>query len=162
MKIVKGENDNLVIYQSKYQIDAIDFRNHKHLEDQFRTLFLKLKQFYDVDVNGYFNIDVYTDSKFGKVMEIEKEPIEYIEYLDNQIDMRIVLHEEEDFFYEVEDIFSIPSPLNKKLEFYSYKNKIYAKMKKKFTDLEIGRLLELTNIKYQNNSYLLKRGKVII
>ena len=158
MKFIKKDSNHIILYQSKFQIDAIDFDHSEDLEEQFRILFHKLKEIYGFEMEGYYDIDIYHDSQSGRVIEIKKEPIEYFDYLENQIDMRMVLHEEQPFLYEMNDIFTFPQSLKEKVQIILYQNKSFLTFLHPLTDLELGSLLEFGTIRYKNNDWILKRG----
>ena len=97
--------DKIIIYIKKRTIKDINFDSVDELEDYFRELLLKLKNIYNVKINGFFNIRVYIDNLFGIVLEIEKENIDC--YMDlNQVEMRIIpIHT--NFLYEISDLFNV-------------------------------------------------------
>ncbi len=159
MKVIQNGNQ-IIVYQNKYALETVDFDNNE-LEEQLRTLFLKLRQDYEIQIKGYYNIDVYTDDAYGSIIELNKEEIEYFDYFDNEIDMRIILHDPKSFLYCLSDPFSIPSKLRNKLNIYWKENKAYAEIKKPMYNLEIGQLLEFSDLEYANNEIILKHAKQV-
>ncbi len=136
--------------------NSFDFKNMKSLEEEFRKLFLKLKYYHDIHIQGFYNVKVYLDKNFGLVLEIDGEDLDYLDYLDGEIDMRIELIEEE-FLYEVKDILNVPKYLRNKMDIYSLEDKYYMKVKEELNNIDLSCLLEYATCIYHNqNPFLLK------
>jgi len=101
MKIDVRDN-NLIVFLNKKMVSNVDFFNKSELEDYFRSLFLKLNSDYDFDMSGSYSIDVFIDKNYGVVLEIEKDDIDYFDYYDNVIDMKITISKYSDFIYKLE------------------------------------------------------------
>lgn len=139
MKIITMDLDSIVLFLSDMDFSLEE--NIDNLEEQFRDIFLYLKNSYNVDIEGYYKIDIYKNKYYGMIVEMEKEEFEYFEYLDNQVDMRISIHEEL-ILYEFEDIFSVPHSLVEKMCFYTYHDKIYGEVKDFLSNIEGAYLQE--------------------
>lgn len=139
MKIITMDLDSIVLFLSDMDFSLEE--NIDNLEEQFRDIFLHLKNSYNVDIEGYYKIDIYKNKYYGMIVEMEKEEFEYFEYLDNQVDMRISIHEEL-ILYEFEDIFSVPHSLVEKMCFYTYHDKIYGEVKDFLSNIEGSYLQE--------------------
>lgn len=123
MKIINLDENCMTIFLNKYFFKSEEIDIKKDLEGYFRNLFLNLQKYYDINISGYYNIDVYIDDNYGLVINIKKEEVEYFDYFDNQIDMRIVLKNNK-FLYGVEDIY-VKDIIKDKIDIYFYKNKYY-------------------------------------
>lgn len=154
MKLESKENI-LIIYLKKQLIDTIDFTKKNELEKYFKELFLKLKEYYNIKINGYYNINVYIDEFYGVVLELQKEELDYYEYFDNQVDMHI-LTEEVQFLYLIEDYFIINELNISKL--YYYKDKYYILPN---INTDYNYLLENSEVVYKNTKEIIKFGRVI-
>lgn len=154
MKLESKENI-LIIYLKKQLIDTIDFTKKNELEKYFKELFLKLKEYYNIKINGYYNINVYIDEFYGVVLELQKEELDYYEYFDNQVDMHI-LTEEVQFLYLIEDYFIINELNISKL--YYYKDKYYILPN---INTDYNYLLENSEVIYKNTKEIIKFGRVI-
>ena len=64
------ENKKIIVYVEKYTKNYLD--DIDYLEDYFRKIFIKLKEKYDIKIQGFCNVDVYTDNS-DMVLEIEEE-----------------------------------------------------------------------------------------
>ena len=154
MKLESKENI-LIIYLKKQLIDTIDFTKKNELEKYFKELFLKLKEYYNIKINGYYNINVYIDEFYGVVLELQKEELDYYDYFDNQVDMHI-LTEEVQFLYLIEDYFIINELNISKL--YYYKDKYYILPN---INTDYNYLLENSEVIYKNTKEIIKFGRVI-
>lgn len=133
------------------------FTDNIGLEDYFRKLFQKLKRIFDISFTGLYDIDIYSDSIYGSVIELKKEDIEYIDYYENEIDMRIIVHDVT-FLYKINDIFEINPKFIKTI--YYYKNSFYLELNNS-TPFELAEIMEMGDLIYQTED-ILRYGKKII
>jgi len=114
MKIII--NDKIIIYLNN---EYLKYKNYdiSKIEEYFKSIFQTLKCCYNLEIYGYYEIDVYIDKNYGIVIEMEKDDIDF--ECHDQIDMRVTFHNQK-FLYQIEDI-----EYNKKI--YKYKNKYYIK-----------------------------------
>ena len=156
MKLKINQN-KYVIYINDIYDKQINFKDKDKLEIYFKNFFLKLKEFYNLELSGYFDIEVYSDENYGIILILEKENFEYYEYFEDKIDMRISIKDDECFLYKIDDIME-----NDSIIYYSYKNELYGKIKDKMTRIELGKLLEFADIIYGKEvKKILKFGKTI-
>ena len=141
------KDDKIIIYIENYNKKS--FNDIDYLEDYFRNIFLKLKEKYDIKIQGFCNVDVYVDNT-DMILEIEEEK-ELVGYYEDIIDMKISIHEST-FLYEVLNILNINRYI--KNDIYLYKNKFY--IKKKDANLNI---LEHLKLIYKNTDIILKSKK---
>lgn len=135
----------LDIYIKKELIDNIDFKNKEDLEDYLKKLFKTLKDKYNIEIVGFYDITVYIDKYYGVIFHLEKEDLEYYNYFKSQVDMKLVIMDTE-FMYEVDDI---PMDLLNKINVYIKDKNIYIKIKKELTKLEMMLLLENSRVVYE-------------
>ena len=114
MKIIF--KDKIIIYLNNEYLKYKNY-NISKIEEHFKSIFQTLKYCYNLEIYGYYEIDVYIDKNYGIVIEMEKDDIDFECY--DQIDMRVTFHNQK-FLYQIEDI-----EYNKKI--YKYKNKYYIK-----------------------------------
>ena len=116
------EKNKIIVYVEKYTKNYLN--DIDYLEDYFRKIFIKLKEIYNIKIQGFCNVDVYIcDSDM--VLEIEEEQ-ELVDYYEDIVDMKISIHEST-FLYEVLNIFNINKYINGSI--FLYKNKFYIKKK---------------------------------
>jgi len=160
MKVVFNDEFNFVVFLNNIYIDSINFDNKVDLEKYFRKIFSNLHAFYDIEINGYYDIKVYHDNNYGIIIELKKSDSDYFDYLDNQIDMRITNAKSECFLYKINDYFLYKNI--KGCEYYLYKTNIYVKIKTKISKSDYFYLLENSEIIYNEEvNNILKYGKQI-
>lgn len=145
--------DEFVIYLKKNTIFDINYANENELKKMLKKLFIKLNDVYNIKVNGYYIIHVYIDRNYGTVLQIKREEIEYYDFFDNQVDMKIVL-KRNPFLYKVEDFFDINL---RKYKVYKYLNDFYLLPKKQLVYSELINLLEKSIIIYDSDK-IIKNG----
>ncbi len=92
------------------------------------------------------------------VLELKKDALEYFDYYEDEIEMRMELIEG-DFVYEVEDVLQLPREILKNCAVYFDKNRYYIKIKK---EVNMAQVLEnVVSFHYKNNPFLLKEKNQI-
>lgn len=150
---IELENDKVIIYIKKEEINDLNFTKTDELEEYFKNLIIKLKNLYDISITGFYNIKVFIDKFYGMVLQLEKEDIDY--YDDNQIEMRII-KEDVHFLYEVNDLFKV-----KKTKLIKKKDKYYLMILEKILYKDFLNILENSKIVYNNTENIIKCGKIV-
>mgnify|MGYP003306300593 CR=1 FL=1 len=162
MKVNIIDDNNIIVFLNKFNIKNIDFSNRENIEKNFRNIFLKLKHIYKLDIKGYYDIKIYIDKYYGAVLEIEHDDIEYIDYFDSQIDMRVNVIKDNEFLYKIDDIFLNDRIINK-IDIYNFKEEYYIKIKKELNNYDMAYILENSNLIYDNITFdILKLGNKIL
>lgn len=162
MKIIRNFDEEITIYLNKMLEYDIDFSNTYELELYFKELFLKLKKYYNISIKGYYNISVYIDSNYGVILDMKKLESEYLDFYDDQIDMKIQIFEDSEFLYEYEDIFDIPKNILSYINIYLYRNKTYIKINRRIDDIILNNIIEKSkDIIYEYTDCIIKNKNLI-
>ena len=156
MKIKIIDENNFIVFLNKYVYKDIDLTSKRDLEIKLKDLFQKLNNYYNVKVYGYYNVSIFIDNNYGFILEMEKEDIDYMDYQDDQIDMRIVVINNT-FLYLLDDILIN----NVDGAIYKYKDKFYLKLNHDINNIEMGKLLENSNIIYNKTNDIIKYGTLL-
>lgn len=86
MKIVN--DDKIIIY-----LKNIYLTNKKidKIENNLKEIFITLRDKYNIQIKGFYIVDIYIDERYGIIIELKKEDIEF-DYYEEQIDMKITFH----------------------------------------------------------------------
>lgn len=160
MKIVNLDEHCMTIFLNKFYLKDSNFDIKKDLESYFKSLFSKLKKYYNINISGYYNIDVYIDDNYGLVMNLKKEEIEYYDYFDNQIDMRIALKNNK-FLYNIIDTFLNNDLLGSNNIVYLYNGKYYIDIMDNINAEVMMKLVEFSNIIFDEEVDDIRKSKKI-
>lgn len=151
MKVVFKDNKIIVFLNKKLDLDKVN------LDIYFKKLFLRIKNKYNLELNGYYDINVYIDNNYGSIIEIENEDLDYYNYF-NQIDMEIKVNKTT-FLYEIDYEYLDKELLSKSIV-YKQNNKLYFKI----TDKNIlNKIIECSKIIYDNRvKEIMKSSKKVI
>jgi hypothetical protein len=162
MKIEVINNNKTIIYINKEYTKDLNLYEKEKLELYFRDLFVKLKDIYEVDIFGYYDIMVYRDINYGGIIILEKEDSEYFSYYGKQIDMCIKIDNNDLFLYQVDDLFVIDKNIMEMVKVYKYKNKLYLRIIDSISTYQMGLLMEQSQLTYGDKVRdIIKYGKVI-
>lgn len=161
MKIMINDDVNMIIFLNKKYLGKIDFNNREKLENYFQKLLKTLKDYYNINLQGYYDIDVYLDSIYGVVLELHKENIEYFGYFDDEIEMQLIFHNTH-FLYEIEEPFWIDHHVKSHISIYRYQNKLYLKINDDLSYVLLGKIIEHSKIRYQLNYHLIEKEKNLV
>lgn len=151
---IEIETKKIVVYLKKETTGKIDFTNIDYLENYFKELLLKLRDIYNLDIKGFYNVKVYIDELYGMVLELEVEDIDYGDYY-NQIELRII-PVYTTFLYQIDDIF-----LNLDMQTILYHNHFYLKINKSITLKNYYLVMDHAKIVYNNTDNIIKYGKAL-
>ena len=104
MKIELLDEYNYTLYLNNLYVKDLNLDNKDNIEKYLKKLFLIVKNRYDVDISGMFEIDIYVNDKYGIVIDIFKEELEYLDYFSNQIDMQVNIIKDSIFLYEIDNL----------------------------------------------------------
>lgn len=138
---VKCLDDKLIVYQK----DATT----SNLEELCRNIINKLKKYYNIDLKGFYNVNIFEDKDYGVVIEFILEDIDfYYDY--SKVDLHII-KKEVTFLYQATDLLNLSSNYG-----YYYHNQYYIKVKDmELSDWDFGELV------YQNTDEIITNGKII-
>src|SRR5574344_697486 len=148
MKVNIIDENNIIVFlfeRTNYLKDALK---------SMKSLFEKLKKIYNLDIEGYYFIDIYKDPYYGMVLELEKERTTFLS-LTTKVDARIEVHDVT-FLYQVDDPFFITDFTN--INVYYYKDKIYLKL----NDNNCLKVVENSKLIYKNTDNIIKQSKIMI
>ena len=130
MKVSIEDENNFIVFlnNKKFCLDDKD-----DLEQQFKSIFNDIKLRYQFDVSGYYDITVYKD-------------IEYLDYFDNQVEMRIVTSPYDKFIYKLENN-DLNIPFDN-CEVRSFRGNIYIIPHNNVKNIEFAQILEYTTVIY--------------
>ena len=133
---IKYDNDNIVIYLKGILLKDINALAYD-ISD-------KIKKYYNIDLKGFYKVNIYVDNLYGVVLEYIDEARDlYFNRLElniNKINTK--------FLYEVEDIF------------YFKINNIYLYNNKYYIDNYLENM-EISNIVYKNTKNIKERAKKV-
>lgn len=99
MKIELLEYDKYKIFINDAYLGKINIKDNTELGKYIKELVLKLKNIYDIVLTGFYNVDVYIIKNFGIIIEIENID----NYISKTIDLRIILHSNEDIYLKIKN-----------------------------------------------------------
>ena len=150
MKLINKDNKIIVFLNKQINFKQIN------LEKYFKKLFIKFKEDYHIELNGYYSINIYIDKFYGSVIEIENEDLDYYNYF-NQIDMEVKLNDNV-FLYEIDYEYLNKSIINNS-NIYKLKDKLYIQVK---DNNILNKILEYSNIIYgEKIKYILRNSKKV-
>lgn len=164
MKILFLNDREFILFLNEFYSSELDLESKENLEKYFRKLFLKIHKYYNIVLTGYYNIHLYHDMNYGVIIKINREDLDYYDYFDNgvdMVDMCILVEKQDGFLYRFEDYLEVEPNILKKGMLYRYQNKFYLRLKEKVRTMELGKVLEFSEIVYENLDTILKQGEVL-
>lgn len=153
MKLVKGED--ITIFLSNPYIKNLDLDNREMVE----KFIYKINKKYNMELYGYYDVNIYLDKNYGIIINIKKEELEYIDYFNTNIEMNIEIMKDS-FLYKIEDIYRIKDILNKFI-IRKHKDNIYLE-KKNISNIDLGIILENAEIIYGKEASIIVNKSEII
>jgi hypothetical protein len=149
-------NDGMLIYLNQYLIGNVNLENKEELEKYLKKLFKKLKNNFDITINGFYDIEVFIDKYYGTILKLVREDISYFDYYDNHVDMKLT-YQHVSFLYKVDNI----ELINKCTQYYLYKKDLYIELKNNLSNKDMLRLIENSSIIYEDTDNIINKAKKI-
>ncbi len=159
MKLIIDEN--IVVFLDKLYLNNIDLKDYSQIEKKLIKIVNKIQNKCLIDINGYYNVYIYTDESYGIIIDMQKENLEYIDYFNNQLEFNIEVFEDS-FLYKIDDILRLEKTLLNKFIIYKNKENLYLKAKEKISNIELGIILENSEIIYGEIANNIKQKSQII
>ncbi|MBR3199527.1 MAG: hypothetical protein IKG27_05905 [Bacilli bacterium] len=151
MKLLKGED--IMIYINK------EYLKKDFTENKIEELIKEIIKNYNINLKGYYNVKIYKDEKYGIIINISKEELEYLDYFNNEVNLNIEMCKDS-FLYKIYDLYSIKNIL-KKLRIRKYNDSFYIEPKD-ITNVEFGIILENSIIIYGNEANKIKNKSDVL
>ena len=154
MKVIINSNDNFILFFNKLN-DKLYLNDN--YEEEFKNIFLRLKNYYRINIYGFYNIFVYKDKHYGTILKVEKD--KELDLFYKQIDMHIVI-EDNTFLYKVDDYFFINDLSDYNI--YYYNDNFYLEIINKISNNELFTLIENSTIIFGEETDIIKnKGKLL-
>ena len=128
------------IYVNKEFNKDINVENKSEIEELLKKLLKKIKYRYRVDIEGFYNVNVYIDKFYGIIFNLKKEELNYYEYFNGQIDINLKIIKS-NFLYKLDDI---PTNLLSKINRKTISNDIFFEVREELNIKEKMYLVEHT------------------
>ena len=140
MKIKFVDNLKFNIYVRKDEINKINIKEKIEIEKYIRNIINKLKNIYKLNIEGFYNINIYVDKYYGLEIVFNKELSEYYDYFNGQIEFNISI-KRVCFLYKLDNI---SKKMLNKFETKKIENDLYLKIDKELNQKEFMNLIEHT------------------
>lgn len=131
--ILKGDNISIFI------INETNI-NKDNINGYVKELIIKLKRKYRRKISGLYNANIYINKNYGIIIDLIKE--EDIDFFSDMVDLKIILHENEEMYLSFDDYFLLRQ---KKIFFLN--NKYYININS-LNRKELLKMYEFCNIIY--------------
>lgn len=132
--------DNFIIYKLKNNIDNL---SKEDIEKNIKKILNYVKKKYLKSISGFYNVTLYTNNKYGLILEVNRES--EIDFFPDIIDIKLSLKEDIPIYLKLEDYFLI-----KDYKVYYYNNNFYVDINN-ISDIDIIKLSDYYSIIYGNN-----------
>ncbi len=88
------------------------------INDYIKGLILRLKRKYNINLFGFYQVNVYKNPKVGMIIDMIKE--DGMDYFNDLVDLKIKIYDNSDVYYTFNDYF-----FNAKKDFKLFNNKYY-------------------------------------
>jgi len=159
MKLELFNLNSMIVYLNNKYLKKIDFDLKNNVEQQFKRLFVKIKNIYNIEMNGYYEVVVYLNDLYGMIIEIEKDDDEYVKLFGDTVDMKITFKFDCSIYYKLDEYktFDIDN-----YNLYYYNDNFYLELNNntKFSYSEYLNLIENSVIVYGSELKKIKNNAI--
>lgn len=94
---------NIQIYIINKCFKVKDIYNKDEMLSYIKRLLYMVKEKYELDINGLYDINLYENKTYGVILDIQKEDIDYYDLFTNAIDISLVIHEDTPMYICIND-----------------------------------------------------------
>lgn len=152
MKLEKLDDDKLIVFLNNIYLKKNGFSLKNNLEKYFKNLFLKLNEFYNIEIKGFYDVTIYQDNLFGIILKLKKEDLDFYSYYDDHIDMKIKIMKKEKFIFKLNKFGMIDNNILKDCKLYVLKKDFYIVPKRTISNINFSYILENSDILYGEDS----------
>lgn len=162
MKVEFEDQYHVIVFLMDDSIRGIDFSSREDLEVYFKQLFLKLGEYYDIGIDGYFNITIYFDQNYGAILDVEKDSLDYFDCMDNEVEMSIQVVKNAFVLYQIEDPFLLNRRFLKRHQLFFYRGSYYVRLCHPVGRKGLYSLMECSQIIYGNiTNNIVRYGQLV-
>lgn len=155
MKIEKLNEDNFIVFLNKLYLNNNQFELKKDFEDNFKNLFKVLNNCYNIEISGYYDIKIYCDKIYGYILDIRREEIDFYNYYDDHIDMKITINNNQKFVFKIKDNSVLDNTTLNYCNLLKINKDIYLIPKKTIDQYSLGMLIENSSVIYGNSAEII-------
>ena len=139
-----------------YLIRIIDNNINIYAKEELEEITKKLiKQIIKKEkLNGLINLEMYYNENYGIIIKL-KQVKKYI--FDDSIEVKIKVYLDNPFLYKI-DYFDMKEILNTKEDIYYYNKEFYINLKNKVSNKTLYKLLELSEVIYEDTYNIIDKG----
>lgn len=152
MKIEKLNEGNFIVFLNKLYLNNNQFELKKDFEIYFKNLFRILNKFYNIEISGYYDIKIYCDKIYGYILDVKKEEIDFYDYYDDHVDMKITINNNHKFVFRLNDNSVLDESTINYCHLVKIDKNIYLIPKRTISQYNLGNLIENSVIIYGNSA----------
>lgn len=100
MKLELLDEDSYKIFINNSYIKEFNINNSEELSKYIKSIILKIRKIYDVILEGFYEVHVYIIKCLGIILEIKNID----SYLGKTVDLKIIIHNDEEIYLKVQNI----------------------------------------------------------
>lgn len=131
----------------------IDIYNPDNLEEITKKIILKISKHYKL--NNCIHLEFYLNNNYGTIIKLKDYRSPFI--ITNDKTVKITIHTDTPFLYQI-DYFDLDKECINKENIYYYKNKFYIEIKEDINKKDYLKLLELSEIIYEETLDIIDKG----
>ena len=141
------EENKIIVYLNKQYLNNKEFLENNKLQEYLKRIFINLKNWYDINVYGYFNINCFLNDYYGAILEIEQSDIDFSIY-SKKTDIKFTIFKDSKILFKTKNYF-LKDLIKSECNIHIYNNNYYIEIKE-LTEKDIAYMLENAEIIYGN------------
>lgn len=146
-------NKTVDSYTIKLPKKYINIYNSEELEKLTKKIVLKANKINKL--KNYIHIEIFLNINYGTIIKLTDYDHPFTNK--NEKTVKITIHTDTIFLYQI-DYFNIYNKKRIKENIYYYKNKFYLEIKEEISEKDYQKLLELSNIIYEDTNTIMDKG----
>lgn len=120
MKVEYDGDDNYLFFINSGYIKKLDYKSKEDIGKHIKEILLTYKKIYGIELNGFYNVNIYLNEKIGMYIELNKN--KKYDFYHDEVNLKISICNDKYFYFKTDEFELIKNYKWKLLNDYYYVN----------------------------------------
>lgn len=98
MRVEYGDDGNYLFFLNNSYIKELDYTSKEDIGKYIKEVLLLYKKIYNIELSGFYNVNVYLNEKVGMYIEINKD--KKYDFYKDEVNLKISIYYDKCFYFK--------------------------------------------------------------